>query len=622
MPASTKSSTQDVARTPNDRLDAVRGLMARHQLDAYLVPSSDEHLNEYLPEAHKRREWISGFTGSAGDFLLTPTQGFAFVDSRYYEQAEYEVDTTRIHINKVGLEGHCTLKEQLEQLVKQAGRSYRLGYDPATLALEQYQDLKRALAETSIEWVALAENLVDAVWQSQQPPAPVLSSVVGLPESVTGESVQKKLARVREMMARQQVAFLPVLKLDQVAWLYNLRGQDIPYNPVFLSYGLVTSTAAYLFTEPSRIAKPDREALAQWVTVLPYEAYGQTLLDLLGKQKGARVLLDPKHSTCATAELVRLGGAEAVERDHPVQRMKAVKNPAELAGMRLANLKASRAKIRALKWLWDRVEGSGPAQAVSEVDFQEAIEAFYAEEPEFAGLSFNTIAGAGANSSIVHYGTPNPKAKLLRGQLFLIDSGAQFAHGTTDDTRTVIVGKPTPRQRKCYTEVLKAHINCAMQRFPKGTEGIRLDGITRATLWNAGLDYGHGTGHGVGAYLNVHEGPNGIHRLAKEPFVPGMITSIEPGYYEPGWGGIRLENLYETVEVASSPERTWYGFETLTYVPFDKRLIVKSALTREQWRWLVRYHAAIVSKIASTLPPKEAAWLKRYCDLGASPYKN
>jgi Xaa-Pro aminopeptidase len=620
----------------SERLTALRALMAKDSLDVYWVPSSDEHLNEYLPEAHKRREWITGFSGSAGDALIMCDEAWAYVDSRYYEQADYEVDARYVNASKVGLDGHPTLRQTLtkfsRQLTEARGPSAkcRVGFDPATLGLDQYLDMQSLGESGQIEWVPVLKNGVDvaranlsAACKDTQDThqAAYHQPIFSLPVSVTGEGVASKLDRVRALMKQHGVQYLPVVKLDQVAWLFNLRGQDIPYNPVFLSYALVTETQAMLFVDEARLTDESKKEVSKHATIHPYADFAIILAQAL--KTGASIVmgLDPKHVTVATEQVGKaLENITIKSLDHPVQILKAVKNETEMAGMKLANLKASRGKIRALCWLSEQTKGlkAKANSHVSEVDFQNTIEAFYAEEPDYVGLSFNTIAGAGANSSIVHYGTPNPKAFLKAGQLFLIDSGVQFLHGTTDDTRTVVVGKPTPLQRKRYTAVLKAHIDCARQKYPKGTEGIRLDGIARSALWNEGLDYGHGTGHGVGAFLNVHEGPNGIHRMAKEPFQPGMITSIEPGYYEPGWGGIRLENLYASIKLpagTSADGRDWYGFETLTYVPFDKNLIVFSSLSREQLQWLKQYYAAILRKLLPTLNPTEQRWLKGQCSI-------
>lgn len=616
-----------------EKIADVRSLLQAHQLDAYLIPAADEHLNEYLPAAKQRRIWVSGFTGSAGDLLLGQEQAWLFVDSRYYEQADLEVDLALIQVSKVGLEKHKTLEETLETLGREAmkaGRSFRLGFDPFTLSLNQFRTLQKQLEPCGITLVSLPENLIDRVrsqapWQSTDPlPAYADSQVFYLPDALTGESIAQKLKRVREQMQQANATILPVTKLDQIAWLYNLRGWDVPYNPVFIAYAIVTLEQAYLFTNLERIT-PEIQALLQPnVTLLPYDDYAPTLRSLVTQSATGRVLIDPKHTTAGTYQLITTDLAAScpiTETDHPIEGMKARKNAVEVTQMQQANLKASRAKTRTLKWLSDQL-ASG--DSITEADVAATIEGFYAEEAEFQGLSFNTIAATGANSSIVHYGTPSADQPLQTGQFVLLDSGAQFASGTTDDTRTAIVGDPTPEQMARYTEVLKAHINCAMQRFPKGTTGAQLDGITRSTLWFAGLDYGHGTGHGVGAFLNVHEGPNGISKRVQSTLEPGMVTSIEPGFYEPGWGGIRIENLYVVKELPNSPtatddkpQTTWYGFESLTYIPFEHKLIDLDRLDARQRQWLADYYQAIVEKLTPTLSPADAEWLQQVCRLVA-----
>lgn len=604
--ATTTSSTTQASVT--EKLSALRQAMATCQLDAYLVPSVDEHINEYLPENKQRRAWISHFTGSAGDFVIAKTEAWVFADSRYYEQADYEVDATQIHISKLGLDGHPSVTEAIKKLAGDA-TGFRLGFDPFTLTVMQFQSFQKAFSDTGIELCPVAGNLIDPLWQDAPPDTQ--SAVFALSTEVTGQDWTDKVAGVQEKLKNLKADLLPVTKLDQVAWLFNLRGQDIPYNPVFTAYAIVTQEKAYLFMNADRVQADALQTLAGKVEILPYEQYQETLKTMA---QGKVALIDPKHTTCGTVSLIQNHGGQVKEGEHPLEMMKALKNPVEIEGMKAANLKASRGKIRAWAWLDAQIKAG---HTVTEESFKDAIEAFYAQEPGFFGLSFNTISGAGANSSIVHYGTPNPAKKLEQGELFLIDSGCQFIGGTTDDTRTLLVGdKATQPQKHRYTEVLKAHINCAMQIFPKGTDGARLDGITRSTLWRHGLDYGHGTGHGVGAFLNVHEGPNGIHKLAHKPLMPGMITSVEPGYYEPGWGGIRLENLYLTVQTNNDAAGAeWYGFESLTYIPFDKNLIDWQALSGEQLAWLKAYYQAIQENIGATLSLEESAWLRQACEI-------
>jgi Xaa-Pro aminopeptidase len=565
-----------------ETLAALRQRMQQEGLSALLVTSADEHLNEYLPPHRLRRQWVTGFTGSVGDFLLTAEQAWLFVDSRYYLQADQQVDPTLITVIKLGLNTMPTLVQQLGFL---AHPGFTLGVDPFTVSVRQGRQLEKAVRPGQL--VRLIDNWVDGVC----PPVPAPAEPV-YAFHAAGATVEEKLARVRADLKGATV--LPITKLDQIAWLFNLRGSDVPYNPVFLSYAIVTPDKAMLFTDAPNVTVPG-------VTVLPYSANADALMGL-----GGVTLIDPEHTTLGTEALV----TESKEAPHPVQQLKAIKNSAELAGMRRANFQASRAKIRALCWLEHQLNKGA---TVTEADLAETIERFYAEEPGFISLSFNTIAGTGANSAIVHYGTPDPTAVITPGSWVLLDSGAQYADdqfgGTTDDTRTVVMGRPDTTQRRHFTAVLRAHIACASQRFPRGTDGTRLDGITRAPLWQQGLDYGHGTGHGVGAFLNVHEGPNGIHKMAATGLEPGMITSIEPGYYEAGWGGIRLENLYEVVADDKTPG--WCHFEPLTWVPFHRNLIDKVRLLPHEKRWLGDYHRRVYTRLAPTLTNEERRWLRK-----------
>ncbi|MFZ4554993.1 MAG: aminopeptidase P family protein [Pseudanabaena sp.] len=614
---------------------ALRSQLAKHQIDAYFVPSADEHLNEYLPEAKQRRQWISGFTGSAGDFLISTDKAWVFVDSRYYEQADLQIDPNLQKVCKVGLEDHQTVEEVLEELGQKhdhkSGKTFRLGLDPFTITVAQYRRFRDRLSTSGIEIVPIIENLVDAV-RSQSPwaenePIPKFGdqSVIALPDRITGESLAKKLERVRESIAKKKATILPVTKLDQIAWLYNLRGRDVDCNPVFISYAIVTETNAYLFTNTSRIDDTVRQFLGGEVQILEYDQYIPKLRSLVSdSQTIQRVLLAASQTTYGTYLQLKDVNAKIVDGEHPVETFKAIKNPVEIAQMQQANLKASWAKTLTLKWIEEQID---KGNSISERDVANKIEGLYQQQAGFIDLSFPTIAGAGANGSIVHYSNPNHGCKLLNGELLLLDSGSQFYGGTTDDTRSVSIGQPTDEQRDRYTAVLKSHINCAMQRFPKGTTGSQIDGIARSSLWQSGLDYGHGTGHGVGAFLNVHEGPNGISKRVNQSLDLGTINSIEPGYYQPQWGGIRLENLYFVKEVKQESEPTpapttkpatkptpWYEFESLTYIPFDKKLIDRDKLNSEQIAWLNNYCAIVIEKLSPMLTDEETAWLKSACE--------
>ncbi|WP_055074516.1 M24 family metallopeptidase [Pseudanabaena sp. 'Roaring Creek'] len=606
---------------------ALRSQLLKHDLDAYFVPSADEHLNEYLPEAKQRRQWISGFTGSAGDFLISTDRAWIYVDSRYYEQAEMQVDENLQKICKVGLAEHQTVEETLEELGQNTSRpcqTFRLGIDPFTITVSQYRRFCERLRASGVDIVPVLENLVDNV-RSQSPwveteAVPPFGDrpVIALPDDLTGESLAKKLERVREVMGKKRAAILPITKLDQIAWLYNLRGRDVDCNPVFISYAIVTLTDAYLFTNTSRIDDNVRQALAGEVQILAYEQYIPTLRSLVADDRSVQVAI--AQTTYGTYLQLKEVRAKIIEAENPVEIFKAHKNAVEIAQMQRANLKASWAKTLTIKWIEEQVNAG---HSISERDVADKIEGLYRQQEGFYDLSFPTIAGTGANGSIVHYSNPNPDCKLLNGDLLLLDSGSQFYGGTTDDTRSISIGTPTDEQCDRYTEVLKSHINCAMQKFPKGTTGSQIDGIARSSMWQSGLDFGHGTGHGVGVFLNVHEGPNGISKRVNQSLDLGTINSIEPGYYQPKWGGIRLENLYFVKEMTKQeadsfqevePNATpWYEFESLTYIPFDKKLIDRRKLNSQQIAWLESYYASVVEKLSPMLTEEDALWLKQAC---------
>ncbi|MBD2175995.1 M24 family metallopeptidase [Pseudanabaena sp. FACHB-1998] len=610
---------------------ALRSQLIKHKLDAYFVPSADEHLNEYLPEAKQRRQWISGFTGSAGDFLISADQAWIFVDSRYYEQADMQVEANLQKVCKVGLDGHQTVTEVLEELGQKSLnqlQSFRLGIDPFTITVSQYRQFSEKLGASGIEIVPIVDNLVDAVrsqnpWAESEPiPAFGDQPVIPLPDSITGESLAKKLERVRQVMDKKKASILPVTKLDQIAWLYNLRGRDVECNPVFISYAIVTKNAAYLFTNTSRIDDAVRQHLEGQVQLLEYNQYLPKLQELVTNYHNVpNVLMAIAQTTFGTYLQLKEAKAKIIEGEHPVENFKSHKNEIEIAQMQQANLNASLAKTLTIKWIEDQISAN---ISISERDVANEIEGLYKQQEGFYDLSFPTIAGTGANGSIVHYSNPNPECKLIKGDLLLLDSGSQFYGGTTDDTRSLSIGEPTAEQRDRYTEVLKSHINCAMQRFPKGTTGSQIDGIARSSLWQSGLDYGHGTGHGVGVFLNVHEGPNGISKRVNQSLELGTINSIEPGYYQPKWGGIRLENLYFVKEFQPKSANTtekeanstpWYEFESLTYIPFDKKLIDRSKLNPSQIAWLEAYYTKVIEKLSPLLTEEERAWLTTNCTL-------
>jgi Xaa-Pro aminopeptidase len=610
----------------SDRLTALLQHCKTGELHALIVPASDEHLNEYLPDAWKRRDWLCGFTGSAGELLLvtlpqTPPEKpcHLFVDSRYYEQAEQEVPETMVNVSKVGLTGHLSLAQTLVAIGKQLPHPqmpFVVGVDFNTIAASKLKHLQTELNKhlpNPIQWqnTGTPYNWIDTLKQQLTPEVattPNVYSITSLSEALTGRSIAEKLSLLRSELSQHNATLLPITKLDEVAWLFNLRGTDIDYNPVFIAYGLLTPHTAYLFTEQSRIPLPIQHQLSlAGVTVQPYQHFWHTVETYLTQRTTTElartVWLDEATHTAKLTTLLTGCSAPTVSRKSPIEHHKAIKTNAELQGMRLANLQASIAITETLAWLWERGQHNTPTSEKAVAEFL----ALQYEASGASGLSFNTIAGAGANAAIVHYGTPSDTTLLTQGNWFLLDSGGQYPTlaGTTDCTRTIVFGNtPTPIMKQRYTAVLAGHIACAALSFPQGTTGATIDAICRQPLWTLGLDYGHGTGHGVGAFLNVHEGPIGISKGYTTPFTVGNITSIEPGFYEAGWGGIRLENLYEVVErpaLASPQTPNWLGFDPLLYVPFERQLIDEPLLSPEALHWLKTYNQAIAEKLLPLL---------------------
>ena len=601
----------DLGISLSGRLEAMYQLMKDAQVDAYLVLSSDAHLNEYTPEYSRRRTAITGFRGSAGDALICPEGNHIFVDSRYYLQADEEVDSTKFRVHKLGLSGEHTLSQWLTEVERERG-SIRVGFDPFVVSTQAHAAYSEALRSPDSELVPIDANLVDAVWEDQ--PAPPSNSIYALHAAVTGSSVAEKLSNVRKEMAEAGVNLLVLTKLDEVAWVTNLRGSDIAFNPVFEAYLVIDLERATCFARTT----PPREvenALNSLVEFQPYEAYVESMKQTGAKASGT-VWLDPSGTTMATRLLLN-AEQKIHEKPNPVVLLKAIKNDAEIAASRESHRHAAAAKIRSFKGLEDKMRSG---QKVSELDYSHLLHEEYSSEDGFYDLSFTTIAAAGVNGAIVHYADANPDVLLRDGEMLLVDSGVQMLGGTTDDTRTVILGTPTQRQKQVYTLVLRGHINLAMQRFPEGTGGIALDALARTHLWNSGLDYGHGTGHGVGAFLNVHEGPQRIApRGADEPMKVGMIVSNEPGFYEAGWGGVRLENLYVVAtddEMPAQPDgKRWLRLDALTLIPFDTSLIDWEELSNAERLWLGGYHQEVWDTISPMLGDEDRQWLWGKCQV-------
>ncbi len=578
-------------------INELRSAMRDLGVDAYIVPSGDPHQNEYVPDCWQRRVYVSGFTGSAGDLAVTMDRAGLWTDSRYFLQAEDQLDGTGITLFRMGRADTPKLTEWLQQ---ELGEGQTVGIDPMLFSRQSVTRMKKVLGK---KLVCLEENPVDRVWTAR-PPIPRSAAEIW-PETYAGESVRGKLERVRQKMVSARADALVITTLDAVAWLFNIRGRDVPFNPVLISYAIVESDRATLFLHPEKRTTALEAHLSGLAEIREYDDFEKAVRSLAG----ARVLMDPATTGQWVADLIGASGRPVWEQN-PVTSLKAVKNPTELEGFRRAHVRDGVAMVRFLCWL----EAAVPKGGVTERSAADRLKAFRAEEDLFQGESFATISAFGPHGAIVHYDPAEAEETLLEPEgLYLIDSGAQYLDGTTDITRTVALGAVTAAQRDRFTRVLRGHIDLALTPFPAGTTGNQLDTIARRPLWEAGLNYGHGTGHGVGAYLSVHEGPQAIsyYRGVGVALEPGMVVSNEPGYYEAGAYGIRIENLVYVAEdeVRSSAELPFLRLENLTLCPIDRRLVVADMLSTEELAYLNQYHETVRETLSPRLDAAQRAWL-------------
>jgi len=583
-----------------DRIKELRRLMAAQKLDAYLVPRADEHQGEYVPASAARLRYLTGFTGSAGLAVIGKKTAVLFVDGRYTVQARTEVEPGLIEISMVPRTSVATW------LAENLSRGQRVGFDPSLHTIAEVERLEAALAPNGIALVPVARNLVDRVWGRERPQAP--QDPVSLhPQKFAGRSAQDKIADIQKRLKADRQDAVVLTLSDSVAWTFNIRGSDIPHTPVALAFAIVPATGkAELFIASEKLEPAVRTQLEAFAKVLEPAELTERIKAL--RTAGKRVRLDP--NTAAYAFARALGGAKKIARGpDPTLALKAVKNAAEIKGARAAHQRDGAAVTRFLAWLDSAVTDG----TVDEIEAVRRLEGFRRATNKLREISFDTISGSGPNGAIVHYRVSEATNRKLRpGELFLIDSGAQYLDGTTDITRTVAIGKPTAEMRDRFTRVLKGHIAIASARFPKGTRGIDLDPFARRALWQAGLDYDHGTGHGIGSYLSVHEGPQSISRAGMAVLEPGMIISNEPGYYKEGAYGIRIENLVlvTPAEKIADGDREMMAFETLTLAPIDRRLIAKELLTADEIAWLDAYHARVAAALAPDLDDDTRIWLQ------------
>jgi Xaa-Pro aminopeptidase len=581
----------------------IRQAMAAQGLDGFVIPHEDEHQNEYLPAANDRLAWATGFTGSAGAAVLLKDKAAIFVDGRYALQVRDQVDTDLFEVRDL-VEGGVPAYLQTE-----AKAGWTIGYDPKLHSPEALEKLKSAAAKAGAALKPVAPNPLDAAWGQSRPAQPQ-APVSPHPSQFSGEDSVAKRERVGKALAAQGADAALITAPASSAWLFNIRGGDVIRSPLPLSQAILSADgSARLFLDPAKVT-PDLPAwLGNGVTLEPPEALAGALGDLSGR----RVLVDPSASSAWYFEALERAGAKVIRGADPTALPRACKNAVEVEGARQAHIRDGGALARFLCWVATEAAQTLP----SELDVVARLEGFREATGALKDLSFDTIAGAASNGAIVHYRPTRRLAKRLeRGSLLLVDSGAQYLDGTTDVTRTVAIGTPSDEMRERFTLVLKGHLALARVRFPAGTTGSALDALARVPLWSAGLDFDHGTGHGVGSYLGVHEGPQRISKLPNTVALrPGMIVSNEPGYYKEGGYGIRIENLQvvtEPGEIAGG-ERPMLGFEALTLAPIDRALIAKSMLTAEELAQIDAYHARVLAVIGPSVEPQVRAWLGSAC---------
>jgi Xaa-Pro aminopeptidase len=591
-------SAADFAALPRPRrLEALRRELQSRGLAGFIVPRADEHQGEYVPLSGQRLAWLTGFTGSAGIAVVLEDRAALFVDGRYTLQAAAQADTSLFEIR------HLIEEPPSRWIAGALKAGAAIGYDPWLHTPQEIERLRAAAEQAGGELRAVAENPVDRVWQNR--PAAPLAPVLPHDERFAGESAAAKRSRLGRSLAEAGAAAAVLTLPESIAWLLNIRGGDVPHTPLPLSFAILRRDGeVMLFIDRRKLAPGLERHLGNGVAVQPPERFGEALDNLAAE--GGRVQADPSTAAAWVFDRLEKAGAKLIRAADPCLLAKACKNPVEIAGTRAAHRRDGAAVSRFLAWLAQEA----PKGKLGEIAASDRLEAFRREGEYFRDLSFPTISGAGSNGAIVHYrASPETEKKLMPGTLYLLDSGAQYLDGTTDITRTIAIGEPSLEMRDRFTRVLKGHIALALARFPKGTTGAQLDAFARRALWQAGLDYDHGTGHGVGSYLGVHEGPQRISKAGSgQPLLPGMIVSNEPGYYKVGAYGIRIENLV-LVEPAEGGEREMLGFETLTLAPIDRRLVEPGLLDAEERAWLNAYHARVYGELGPLLDPPTREWL-------------
>ena len=582
----------------SEKLAAIRQQMKADGVNAYIIPSADPHISEYLPSHYKCIAFATGFKGSVSTVVITENFAGLWADSRYFEQAEEQLQGSGFELVKLKAQGAAEYVQWLAQELPQAAK---IAFDEKMVSVLLGEILQKQLAYKNIEF--LNKDYLNPIWENR-PPLPNQPAFL-IDAAFTGQTTQNKLAAVRAAMKQQKVSHHLISSLDDMAWLFNLRGADVSYNPVVLSFALITEKQANLYIDANKLTQQDRLSLTQsGVEILAYDSVAE---DLKFLPEGSSILIDPKRSCFALFKLIPKS-VSCVLNTNPSTNLKAIKNNTEIENTRVAMVKDGVAITKFLKWVKDNVNKI----EITELSAAAQLKNFRAEQEGFVGESFTTIAGYKGHGALPHYSsTPESDVVVKADGLFLVDSGGQYHYGTTDITRVLPMGNNTEEERTDYTLVLKAMIEGCKTRFPKGTCGYQIDAITRKPMWDYALNYGHGTGHGVGYYLNVHEGPQVINASATPVALElGMISSIEPGIYRSGKHGIRIENLVLTVKDQNNEFNEFYAFESLTLAPIDTTLVKKELLEQTQINWLNKYHEKVFEKIAPFLDDEEKEFLK------------
>ena len=585
----------------NQRLEDLREVMQREHLSAFIFPSTDPHQGEYVPDHWKGREFISGFNGSAGTAVVTLTSAALWTDSRYFLAAEEQLKDTEFQLMKLKMEDTPTIAEWIG---KECGAGVEVAVDGMVNSTNSVRELIADLRKQG--GITLRTNFdpLEQIWQDR-PPIP-LNPVEEYPLAYAGEAANVKIARIRQALRKLHADGMLMAALDDIAWTLNLRGTDVHCNPVFVSYLLISSTSVTLYINKEKLTPEVMAYLkGEGVGVDSYENIQKGLKDYFEYN----ILLDPDEVNYTLFNAVT---REVIEAESPVKQMKTVKNSTEIAGFRQAMLKDGIAMVKFLYWL-DKQLAEG--EALTEMSVSEELASLRAEQTLFRGISFDTIAGYGAHGAIVHYeATPETDVPLKPEGFLLLDSGGQYLDGTTDITRTIALGPVTEEQKKIYTLVLKGHIQLELCKFPSGTTGTQLDVLARKDMWRAGMNYLHGTGHGVGSYLNVHEGPHQIRMEWKPaPLMVGMTVTDEPGIYLAGKFGVRIENTLLITHYNETEFGKFLQFEPLTICPIDKKPIIKEMMMPEEIAWLDQYHRRVLELLSPRLDDDEIEWLQEAC---------